>query len=233
MDAEKEAVKTSEQTDAQPEVKEQVADTTEKEQTFSQSELNRIVTERVAREKSKFEKKYANVDVTHYKTLVEKEDSRRQEELEKRGEFEKVLKEQADKFNSKIQQYENELTSIKVDGSLLGEASTQKAINPQQVVKLLKGSVKLNEGGTVDVVGADGQVRYDDKGQPIKVTTLVKEFLTANPHFVNSGPSGTGTGQGTGKQENVVENDITKLNMNNPADREQYRKIMLGRGIRV
>jgi len=100
-------------------------------------------------------------------------------------------------------------------------------------VKLLKGSVKLNEGGTVDVVGADGQVRYDDKGQPIKVTTLVKEFLTANPHFVNSGPSGTGTGQGTGKQENVVENDITKLNMNNPADREQYRKIMLGRGIRV
>ena len=233
MDADKEAVKTSEQTDAQPEVKEQVADTTEKEQTFSQSELNRIVTERVAREKSKFEKKYANVDVTHYKTLVENEDSRRQEELEKRGEFDKVLKEQADKFNSKIQQYETELTGIKVDGSLLGEASTQKAINPQQVVKLLKGSVKLNEGGTVDVVDTNGQVRYDDKGHPIKVSTLVKEFLTANPHFVNSGPSGTGTGQGTGKQENVVENDITKLNMNNPADREQYRKIMLGRGIRV
>jgi hypothetical protein len=236
MDAENTAVKQPEHTDAQPEIGEKQVDTQvseKQENTHSQEDVNRIVADRVTREKLKFEKKYSGVDLDLYKELVEEKETQRQTDLKKRGQFEEMLKEQAEKFNGKIQQYESELTSIKVDGALLNEASGQKAINPQQVVQLLKGQLKLNEAGTVDVTDQNGQVRYDDKGQPIKVTTLVKEFLTANPHFVNSGPSGTGTGQGTGKQENVVENDITKLNMNNPADREQYRKIMLGRGIRV
>ena len=116
---------------------------------------------------------------------------------------------------------------------MLNEASANKAVNPQQVVQLLKGQVKLNEAGAVDVVDANGQVRYDDKGEPIKVSALVNEFLTANPHFVSAGPSGSGTGQGVGKQTPVVENDVTKLDMNNPTHREQYRKIMNERGVRI
>lgn len=235
MDAENTAVNDTELTATHQEGKEQVAKTQEgvKENLLSQDDVNRIVAERVAREKAKFEKKYSNVDLDLYNELVEKQEKARQEELEKRGEFEKLLKEQAEKFSGKIQQYQNELTSIKVDGTLLNEASSQKAVNPQQVVSLLKGQLRLNEAGGVDVVDANGQVRYDDSGNPIKVSSLVNEFLTANPHFVQAGPSGSGTGQGVGKQSPVVDNDITKLNMNNPEHREHYRKLMAAKGVRV
>lgn len=221
------------ETTASPNEQQVATQETVKEQTLTQDDVNRIVAERVARERAKFEKKYSNVDLDHYNNLVEKEEARKQEELEKRGEYEKLLKEQAEKFSGKIQQYETELHSIKIDGALLNEASANKAVNPQQVVQLLKGQVKLNEAGAVDVVDANGQVRYDDKGEPIKVSSLVNEFLTANPHFVSAGPSGSGTGQGVGKQTPVVENDVTKLDMNNPTHREQYRKIMNERGVRI
>jgi hypothetical protein len=236
MDAENTAVKETEQTVAQPEGERQVADTQvskEQDNLLSQEDVNRIVAERVAREKSKFEKKYSNVDINLYNDLVEKQEQARQQDLEKRGEFEKLLKEQAEKFTGKIQQYESELHSIKIDGALLNEASAAKAVNPQQVVSLLKSQLKLNEAGAVDVVDQNGQVRYDDQGNTIKVSHLVNEFLSANPHFVSAGPSGSGTGQGVGKQTPVVENDVTKLNMQNPEHRAQYAKIMRAKGTRI
>ena len=205
-----------------------------KTETFSQEAVNKIVAERVAKEKAKYDKKYGSIDVDHYQSLIEKEEKARKSELEKRGEFEKLLKEQADKFAGKINQYQSELTSIKIDGALLSEASSLKAVNPNQVVQLLKAQLKLNETGTVDVVDTNtGQVRYNDKGEPIQVKNLVQEFLQANPHFVSAGPSGSGTGQGTGKQQAVTDNDISKLNMGNPEHREQYRKIMASKGIQV
>ena len=233
MDAENQAVKSQDtapvnEKQAQPTA---VEETTE---TFSQEAVNKIVAERVAKEKAKYDKKYGSIDVDHYQSLIEKEEKARKSELEKRGEFEKLLKEQADKFAGKINQYQSELTSIKIDGALLSEASSLKAVNPNQVVQLLKAQLKLNETGTVDVVDTNtGQVRYNDKGEPIQVKNLVQEFLQANPHFVSAGPSGSGTGQGTGKQQAVTDNDISKLNMGNPEHREQYRKIMASKGIQV
>ena len=234
MDAENTAVNETEQTVAQPEGEKQAnTQETVKENTLTQDDVNRIVAERVAREKSKFEKKYSGVDVDLYNQLVEEQEKARQQEMEKRGEFEKLLKEQAEKFNGKIQQYESELTSIKVDGTLLSEASNQKAVNPQQVVSLLKGNIKLNEAGGVDVVDSNGQVRYDDNGNPLSVSRLVNEFLTANPHFVSAGPSGSGTGTGVGRQEPVVDTDVSKLNMDNPEHRQRYAQIMRAKGVRI
>lgn len=230
MDAENQAEKT--ETTASPQ-EQQVAETqVVKEDTFNQDDVNRIVADRVARERAKFEKQYSGVDLDHYKNLVEAEEQRKKEELEKRGEYEKLLSEQAEKFTGKIKQYENELHSIKVDGTLLNEASSQKAVNPQQVVSLLKGQIKLNEAGAIDVVDTNGQVRYDEMGKPIQVSTLVSEFLTANPHFVQAGPSGAGTSNGIGKQP-TVDNDISKLDMNKPQDRAQYAEIMKNRGVRI
>ena len=233
MDAENTAVKSQ---DTAP-VNEQQAETSKTEetktQTFTQQDLDKIVADRVQRERTKYEKKYGSIDVDHYQKLIEKEEKARQTELEKRGQFEQLLKEQADKFNSKINQYQSELTSIKVDGTLLSEASNLRAINPTQVTQLLKGNLKLNEAGQVDVIDTKtGQVRYNDKGEPIQVKDLVSEFLQANPHFVSAGPNGSGTGQGAGRQNTLVDSDISKLNMNIPEHREQYKKIMASKGIR-
>lgn len=234
MNAETEAVKSQ---DTAPENKEQV-DTQVKEETkdlkFGQEDLERIVQDRVAREKAKYEKKYKGIDVDHYTQLIEAEEQRRKTELEKRGEFEKLLKEQAEKFNSKINQYESELHSIKVDGTLLNEAAAAKAINPNQVAQLLRNQLKLNEAGQVDVIDPQtGQVKYDDNGNPLAVKDLVNGFLKANKHFVQAGPSGSGTGQGVGKQNPVVDNDITKLNMDNPEHRARYKEIMKNKGVRL
>ena len=235
MNAENTAVNETETTASQPVVKEQVAtqETAKEDNTLTQDDVNRIVAERVARERAKFEKKYSNVDLDLYNDLVEKQEAQRQEELQKRGEFEKLLKEQAEKFQGKIQQYESELHSIKVDGTLLNEASSQKAVNPQQVVSLLKTNLKLNEAGGVDVIDTNGNVRYDDNGNPLKVSSLVNEFLSTNPHFVQAGPTGTGSGSGVGKQSPVVDNDVSKLNMNNPEHRARYKEIMRGKGVRL
>lgn len=101
------------------------------------------------------------------------------------------------------------------------------------MVQLLKGQLKLNEAGTVDVTDQNGQVRYDESGNPLKVSKLVNEFLTANPHFVQAGPPGSGTGQGIGKQDNLVDNDVSKLNMENADHRKQYAKIMRAKGIHI
>lgn len=206
---------------------------TQQEPLLTQDDVNRIVAERVQRERSKFEKKYSGVDLERYQQLVEQDEQARQTEMEKRGEFEKILKEQAEKFQSQINQYQNELHGIKVDGSLLSEASNARAVNPQQVVQLLKGQVRLNEAGGVDVIDNNGQVRYKDNGDALSPGELVQEFLTANPHFVSAGPNGSGTGQGVGKQNAVVETDVSKLDMKNPAHRDQYREIMKSKGIRL
>ena len=99
MNAENEAVKSQ---DTAPEVKEQATTTVQEEtttQSFTQGDLDKIVADRVARERAKYEKKYKGIDVDHYNKLVEAEEKTRQDELEKRGEFDKLIKEQADKFN--------------------------------------------------------------------------------------------------------------------------------------
>jgi hypothetical protein len=190
---------------------------------FTQEEVDKLVSQRVMREREKVLKKYKDIDLDHYKTLIDQDESRRQEEAKKRGEFDKVIKEQADKYNAKINQYQSELTSIKVDGAVLSAASKAKAINPDQVVALLKGKLQLNEQGTVDVMDNNGQVRYNDKGEPLGVETLVNEFLTANPHFVAAGPTGSGANGGVGNVAPVGEIDIAKLDMNKPGDREKYK----------
>lgn len=202
------------------------------EKALTQDEINAMIENRVARERAKFEKKYSGVDVDHYKSLVEAEETRKNQELEKRGEYERLLKEQAEKFNSKIKTYESELHSIKVDGTLLNEASRMKAINPEQVASLLRNQLKLNEAGTVDVVDDKGQVRYDDNGNPLQVSALVDSFLTANPHFKSAGPQGTGTQGAVGRQQNVGL-DLDQLNMKNPEHRAIYKKAMAAKGINL
>lgn len=211
-------------------VEQQAAEKSEK--ALTQEEINNMIESRVARERAKFEKKYSGVDVDHYKTLVEAEEAKKQQELEKRGEYERLLQEQAEKFNSKIKTYEQELHTVKVDGTLLNEASRLKAVNPEQVASLLKKNLKLNEAGGVDVVDDKGQVRYDDNGQPLTVSTLVDTFLQANPHFKSAGPQGTGTQGAVGRQASVT-TDLDQLDMKNPQHRQIYQRAMAAKGIRL
>ena len=189
---------------------------------LSQDEVNRIVADRVDRERKKFEKRFEGVDLEHYRQLTEAEEARRQEDQKKRGEFEAVLKDAVSKKETQINQLRQELQTIKVDGAMINAASTARAVNPEQVVRLLKDQVRLVDSGDVEVVDPrTGQVRYNESGDPMSMSELVQTFLTDNPHFVAATPAGSGT-QGNARSGGGKAIDPAKLDLNDPVQRAQY-----------
>ncbi len=197
--------------------------------TFTQTDLDKVVADRVARERRKYEKKYDGVDIDQYQDLVNKAEKERQAQLKAKGHFEELLKEQAEKKDAQINQLMSQVKNIRVDGALLDTASKFKAVNPGQVATLIKDQVKLNETGDVEIVDPKtGQTRYRDDGNHYTIEDLTNEFLTANPHFVAATPSGAGTTSKIGDAGSGEKLDITKLDMSKPEDRKayaQYRKI--------
>lgn len=193
------------------------------DQKFSQEDVDKIVADRIARERRKFEKRYEGVDIDTYRELTAKQEKEREERLKAKGEFERVLKETVEKKDSTIQTLQNQISSIKVDGALVDTASKYRAISPNQVVKLLKEQVRLNETGDVEVIDAKtGQTRYGEDGTHFTIDGLVKEFMTANPHFVAAGPAGSGTTTRKGESGAGETIDITKLDMSNAEHRKIY-----------
>lgn len=210
------------------------AETQETTKTFTQEDLDSIVKERLARERSKILKKYEGVDVEKYNSLIQEQEAKEQEEQAKRGEFEKILKSTVEKKDSVISQLQTELQGIKVDGNLLNAASSRKAVNPQQVVRLLKDQVRLTESGEVEVLDDSGSARYTDKGTAMSVDDLVEEFLTTNPHFKMANPGGTGSTSNVADTNGTPGKfDVKALDMNNPKDRALYKEHMKSKGVRV
>lgn len=199
---------------------------------FSQEDVDRIVRDRLEKERKRFEKKFGDVDVDRYRELMEKEENERIEAQKARGEFEEILKTTVSKKDNQIHELQNQLTQIKVDGNLLNAASGNRAINPNQVVALLKNQIRLGETGEAEIVDSNGNVRYTDNGTAMTADDLVKEFMAENPHFQSAGPSGSGSQSNAGKSAGGSK-DASQLDMNNPEDRKIYRELMKNRGIRI
>lgn len=173
----------------------------------------------------KFEKRFAELgDIDELKQLKTQAEKQRQEEAMKKGEFEKVLQEIAAKKDAEIQKRDQIIKEYRVNTPLLEAAARYKAVAPEQVKSLLQSAVRLGEDGEVEVVGKDGSVRYSDSGAPMSVDQLVQEFLSANPHFVNAGPSNTNSKSNDGAKTIKGEFDVTKLDMKNPAHRQAFRE---------
>ena len=169
-------------------------------------------------------KKFSNVDVEHYNSMIQKEEQSKLEEQKKKGEFEQILKAQSEKAQSKISTLTDELTKIKVDGALLNAASKHKAVNPEQVVQLIRSQVKMSETGQVEIVDPkSGNTRYTEAGEPLDVENAVSDWLKANPHFVQAGPTGSGSTSNT-TPEGVKQVDLDKLDLTKAKDREIYKQ---------
>lgn len=202
------------------------ADNQAEKQTFTQEELDRIVKERLDRERKKISKQFEGIDIERYRELTSKEEQLKLEQEKARGNFEKVLQETVGKKDQTIKQLQDQLHSIKVDGTLLNAASSRRAVNPQQVVRLLKDQIRLGDGGDVEIVGDDGAPRYLDSGSLMTIDDLVNEFLSSNPHFIAAGPTGSGAQGGIAKAtgNSVGKVDVSKLDMNNPEHRAIYKE---------
>lgn len=166
--------------------------------TFTQDELEKIVADRLARERRKYEKRFDGIDPDEAKRLIAEKEAAEIERQKERGEFEQVLKKTVEKKENEILTYKQKLEQTLVDGSILSAASKNNAVSPDQVAALLKGKVRLNESGSVEVLDEKGTPRYSDSGDLLSVDNLVSEFLTVNPHFVKASAGGTGSQGNTG-----------------------------------
>ena len=177
--------------------------------TFTQEELDRIVADRVAREQRKFDKKLSGVDIDEAKELLAQKEAAELERQKERGEFDSILKKTVEKKDMEIQSYKTKLQQTLVDGAILGAASNNNAVNPNQVSQLLKTNTRLSDDGNVEVLDDNGTPRYNDSGDLLSVNEMVAEFLTVNPHMVKASQGGTGSmgnaGGSTQKPQSVAD----------------------------
>ena len=162
--------------------------------TFSEEDVNNIVKQRLAKERASIFKKLDVDDLDTAINAVKTQKEAEEKSKIQKGEFEKLL------------------------------ASKNRAINPDQVVELLKPTLRLNETGSVEVLDKNGIARYNGKGETLTTDELVQEFLTQNPHFVSATPSGSGSVSNVDRTELSKPINLSDLNMNDPKDRETYAK---------
>ena len=221
--AEENKVEQTTETKVEEQPKEQTTETVNST-TFTQEHVDYIVKERLAKERASI---YKKLDVEDLDTAINAVKSTREaEEKQKiqKGEFEQILKEKSEEYGKKIGTLESELRDIKINKALLSSASKNRAINPDQVVELLKNNIKLSDSGSVEILDKNNIARYNSKGELLTTDEFVQEFLTQNPHFVTATPSGSGSVSNVDRTELNKPLNLSDLNMNNPDDRKKYAK---------
>jgi vacuolar-type H+-ATPase subunit I/STV1 len=188
---------------------------------FTEDQVEAIVQRRLERYKKTVSSKLDGLDLEEAKKLLEEKKQKEQELALQRGEFDKVLKETVSKKDTKISALESELQKIRIDETLINTASVLKAINPNEVKSLLRGAVKLNDSGNVEVVSENGTPRYNEKGELMSVNELVAEYLNNNPHHLSATPKGTGSQSGIGGNT-LKPFNIANLDLNKAEDRKIY-----------
>ena len=203
--------------------KEEVKVEETKQNTFTQEQLDNIIKSRLEAEKSKYEKKLQEEEKQKAEILRQKQ----VEEAKTKADIEKIMQERIKEKEEEVLRYKNQIKKEKVDNSILSIASSNNAINPSQVVALLKEEVKYNDDGRIEVVDNNSNVRYNKSGKSVTIEERVKEFLDSNPHFRKGSMSGSGSQSAIGGKT-VKPFNLQDLDLSNPEDRKayaEYRKI--------
>ena len=155
--------------------------------------MDRVVSDRLARERRKFEKQLDGINLEEARQIMREREQAQIERQKEKGEFEQVLKQTVEKKDQEIAKLNAALHTTKIDGALLTAANKHNAIDSEQVATLLRHSIRLSDDGMVEVIDANGTVRYNDNADPLTIDEAVSEFLTASPHFVRASQGGAGT----------------------------------------
>ena len=217
-----EQVKQNETTEA---VENTETETKSETKTFTQDQLNTIIESRIMAERRKYEKKIQEEEQQKSELIKQKQ----LEEAKSKQELEKIMQERLAEKDQELNRFRDEIKKEKVDKSILSVASLNKAINPEQVVSLLKSEIQLADDGRTEIVDNNGNIRYNSKGQPLTIEERVKEFLDSNPHFRQGSLSGTGSQSAIGGNSQKPRT-IGDLDLNNPADRKVYAEMRKSRG---
>ena len=197
--------------------KEEVKVEAPKQNTFTQEQLDNIIKSRLEAEQRKYEKKLQEEEKQKADLLKQKE----LEEAKTKADIEKIMQQRLEEKDQEMSKYKNQIKKEKVDNSILSVASNNNAINPSQVVSLIKDEIKYTDDGRIEVVDNHSNIRYNSKGELFTIEDRVKEFLDANPHFRKGSLSGTGS-QSSIEGKTVKPFNIQDLDMSNAEDREKY-----------
>ena len=188
-----------------------------KQQTFTQAQLDNIIKSRLDAEQKKHQRTLDDAKKAEQEAFKEKE----VKEAKSKAELEKLMQQRISEKDTEILKYKNEIKKERIDNSIMAVASKNNAINPSQVVSLLKDAIKLNDDGRVEILDNNSNIRYNEKGNLLTIEEKVKEFLQANPHFSVSGKSGTGS-QSSVEGKTVKPFNIQDIDMSKPDDRAKY-----------
>lgn len=195
---------------------------TQAEKTYNQKEVDDMMARMKASMQKKLLKPYEDLgDPNELREIVQAHQQVKNEQLIKRGEFEKILQDSLAKKDAEIQKRDTVIKDYKINVPLISAAAKYQAVNADQVKALLSTNLRLNTEGDVEVVDTKGSVRYNDKGEPLGVDDLVREFLDSNPHFRAATPATTNT------KSNISGNstaglDVSKLDMKRPEHRKLF-----------
>jgi hypothetical protein len=201
---------------------EEVVQETKEQSTNKQPDIDKIVQERLARQKLSIMKDLGIENLEDAKSALEEKKKKEEELALERGKFDEVIKKKSQEYSEKLSKLESELKNERIDKQLINSASKNGAINPEQIKELLKNNVQLNAEGRVEILDKDKTPRYNSNGELLSVDEAVQEFLTQNAHFQSATPSGSGSVSNVGKSDTNKTINISELDMNNPADRKLY-----------
>ena len=206
----------------QEEVVEQVEAKEPKED--SQAIIDKTIKDRLHRQKRRTLEDLGVSDLDEAKEIIARSKEAEEKRKLEAGKFEEVRQSLVDNHKKELQKLQDELRGEKIDKQLIQSASSNKAINPNQVKDLLKSNVRLNEDGNTEVLDKNGTTRYNKEGKPLSIDDYVNEFMTQNAHFQVATPSGSGSVSNVG-QVNAQTFKMADLDMNNPEDRKKYAEI--------
>ena len=187
------------------------------EQTFTQAQLDNIIKSRLEAEKTKHQRQLDEQKKKDDELLKEKQ----LQDAKTKAEIEKLMKERIAEKDQEIINMKNMIKKEKIDNSVMSVASKMNAVNPQQIVELMKNNIKLSDDNRIEILDKHNNIRYNDKGELLTIEESVKEFLDANPHFSKGSLSGVGS-QSSVEGKSVKPFNIQDLDMSKAEDRQKY-----------
>ena len=187
------------------------------EQTFTQAQLDNIIKSRLEAEKTKHQRQLDEQKKKDDELLKEKQ----LQDAKTKAEIEKLMKERIAEKDQELLNMKNMIKKEKIDNSVMSVASKMNAVNPQQIVELMKNNIKLSDDNRIEILDKHNNIRYNDKGELLTIEESVKEFLDTNPHFSKGSLSGVGS-QSSIEGKTVKPFKISDLDMSKAEDRQKY-----------
>ena len=187
------------------------------EKTYNQAQIDNMIKARLEQEKAKNQRVLDEQKKKDEELLKEKQI----QEAKTKADIENLMKQRIQEKDQEILNYKNMIKKEKIDNSVMSVASRMNAVNPQQIVELMKSNIKLSDDNRIEVLDKHSNIRYNDKGELLTIEESVKEFLDANPHFSQGSKAGVGS-QSSIEGKTVKPFNIQDLDMSKPEDRLKY-----------